>query len=103
MPKLDMLTTQQVADYYEVPFKTAATCYERNKVEINLGGAPVKKVSDLKLQFEVLENDKAKYVFKIDENTRISIPNRGIRMFSKRAILRIEMLLRDSEIASIDP
>lgn len=99
MPKLDMMTTQQVADYYEVPFKTVATCYERNKIEINSDGAPVKKVSELKLRFEVLESSKAKCTFKIDDGVTLEMPNRGIRMFSQRAILRIGMLLRDSEIA----
>lgn len=99
MPKLDMLTTQQVADYYEVPFKTIATCYERNKVEINGDGAPVKRVSELKLHCEVLDTSKSKCVFQLADGITLEVPNRGIRMFSKRAILRIGMLLRDSEIA----
>lgn len=35
----------------------------------------------------------------IDDNTQLVIPNRGIRCFSKRAVLRFGMLLRDSEVA----
>ena len=38
-------------------------------------------------------------LIQIDDNTRLEIPNRGIKCFSKRAVLRIGMLLRDSKIA----
>lgn len=37
--------------------------------------------------------------YQIADNVTIVIPNRGVRCFSKRAVLRIGMLLRDSEIA----
>lgn len=99
VPNINMVTTQQVADYYEVPFKTIATCYERNKFEISADGAPVKKISELKLLFEVLESSQAKCKLKISDNILMEVPNRGIRMFSQRAVLRIGMLLRDSDVA----
>ena len=35
----------------------------------------------------------------IDENTKVFIPNTGVILFPKRAILRVGMLLRDSVIA----
>ena len=34
-----------------------------------------------------------------DENTKLVVPNVGIILFPKRAILRMGMLLRDSEVA----
>lgn len=46
-----------------------------------------------------LVQNKTHLVIQIDDNTRLEIPNRGIKCFSKRAILRIGMLLRDSKIA----
>ena len=45
------------------------------------------------------EQQNGKLVIQIDDNTHLEIPNRGIKCFSKRAILRIGMLLRDSKIA----
>lgn len=45
------------------------------------------------------EQQHGKLIVQIDDNTRLEIPNRGIKCFSKRAILRIGMLLRDSKIA----
>ena len=55
--------------------------------------------------FELTEQDvqlvqnRTNLVIQIDDNTRLEIPNRGIKCFSKRAVLRIGMLLRDSKIA----
>lgn len=45
-----------------------------------------------------LENKKGKTILKV-QNETLEIPNRGLRLFPKRAILRIGMLLRDSEVA----
>lgn len=49
--------------------------------------------------FKDFKQEHGKLVVQIDDNTRLEIPNRGIKCFSKRAILRIGMLLRDSKIA----
>lgn len=49
--------------------------------------------------FKNLEQKNGKLIVQIDDSTRLEIPNRGIKCFSKRAILRIGMLLRDSKIA----
>ena len=50
---------------------------------------PLKKYSQLHGKCEVEFND----------GTKIVLPNRGIKAFSKRAVLRIGMLLRDSKVA----
>lgn len=99
MPKLDMLSTQQVADYYEVAFDVVKMCYQRNKAEIDNDGAQLKTIGELKEQLVPLVKTQAKCVFQLADGITLEVPNRGIRMFSKRAILRIGMLLRDSEIA----
>lgn len=99
MPKLDMLTTQQVADYYDVGYDAIRVCHQRNKVEIEMDGAPLRTPKELKAHVVPTVQSQTKCVFQLAEGITLEVPNRGIRMFSKRAILRIGMLLRDSEIA----
>ena len=100
IPEWEMMTTKQVADYYECPFKTLQTCYIRNKEEIKEDGVISKSYSDfLNLQNEGLEKYKGKVEIKLNDNTILVVPSRGLLCFSKRAILRIGMLLRDSEVA----
>lgn len=101
MPKLEMMTTQQVADYYEVDFGVIKKCYQRNKDEIEADGMRMvtPHAEELKGQIVPLEKTKAYQVFQLSDDVSIKIPNRGIYMFPKRAILRIGMLLRDSAIA----
>lgn len=99
MPELDMLTMRQVSDYYEVSLETVDTCYKRNKEEINSDGSLLKSIGELKVHFEPLVKTQYNVVFQVADGITINVPNRGIRMFSRRAILRIGMLLRDSDVA----
>lgn len=100
LPKLDMMTTQQIADYYEVSVNTVKGCYKDNKDEINEDGTAMQTINDLlKLDYPTLEKTQYRTVFQVSDNVALEVPNRGIRMFSQRAILRIGMLLRDSEVA----
>lgn len=100
MPKLDMLTTQQVADYYEIPLDAAQTCYRRNKSEIDADGTQLCKPNVWNGHFDrSKEIARGMVAFQVSDNEIVWVPNAGIRMFSKRAILRIGMLLRDSKIA----
>lgn len=100
IPKMEVMTIGQVAEYYEVDVEIIKKCHQRNHNEIDEDGVYMKTSKDfLKGHFVPLETDKGGSTFKIDENITLKIPNRGIRCFSKRAILRIGMLLRDSEVA----
>ena len=47
-----------------------------------------------------LETFKGKSVFTFENGEILTIPNRGLRVFPRRAILRIGMLLRDSNVAT---
>lgn len=87
IPGMEVMTTKQVADYFEVDVKTLQSVYQRNKSEVDTDGVVLKKPSD----FQNLRNEG----FQIE----IKIANRGELCFSQRAILRIAMLLRDSAIA----
>lgn len=132
VPQIMMATMGQVADYYEIPFRTLQTCYARNKEEIDNDGTKLKTGKDFNglvgltghnvplenptsdncqvqmIQNESFENVKIAEVirhgrtgstYKFSNGLSIDVPNRGVRCFSKRAILRIGMLLRDSNIA----
>lgn len=106
IPEMNCMTIRQVADYYEVDVDTIKRCCQRNRTEIE-GDGVVNKTP--KIFKEILkgttcsvknfEQQHGKLIVQIDDNTRLEIPNRGIKCFSKRAVLRIGMLLRDSEIA----
>lgn len=110
IPKWDMMTIRQVADYYEVDLHTITVLYQRNKAEIDSDGVRLETFKNVKRFYEKLSNlttcdirkweqVKGKAVVCFDNNVSIEIPNRGIRLFSQRAVLRIGMLLRDSEVA----
>lgn len=106
IPEMECMTIRQVADYFEVDIDTLKKCYTRNENEINNDGVTFKKPTDFKEIFKGtscplkdFKQKKGKLIVNLDENTTLEIPNRGIRVFSKRAILRIAMLLRDSTVA----
>ena len=100
IPSLNVMTVRQVADYYVVPTETVKSCYKNNRNEIDSDGTCMKTINDfLTVNFKPLEKSKAKSVFKVSDDITIEIPNRGIRCFSKRAVLRVGMLLRDSDVA----
>lgn len=120
IPEMECMTIRQVADYYEVDIDTLKKCYRRNSLEIEADGVTTKTPANFKEIFKPtkcrLKNDKeifkgtscpfkdleqkhGKLIAQIDDNTRLEIPNRGVKCFSKRAILRIGMLLRDSKVA----
>lgn len=100
IPRLEVMTMQQVADYYKVPKQTIDSCYNYNMDEVKQDGTTLKSYKDfLNLGFQVLEKHRGKVIVQLSDTTTLEIPNRGIRCFSKRAILRIGMLLRDSTVA----
>lgn len=105
LPQLECMTTQQVANYYEVPVETIRSQYKENHDEFDSDGCVTKTPPDFKnlngfkSTVKKMEQQNGKLLIMIDDNTTIVIPNRGIRVFPKRAILRMGMLLRDSPVA----
>lgn len=103
IPEMNCMTIRQVADYYEVDIDTIKRCCQRNRTEIvgdGVANKTPKVFKDLLTEQDVqLVQNRTNLVIQIDDNTRLEIPNRGIKCFSKRAVLRIGMLLRDSKIA----
>lgn len=88
LPNMEMATTKQVAELYKVSAETIRKLISRHRSEIEGDGMIIKKYSEIQ---EVTGHDV----------TLLSsgVSYRGANLFPKRAILRIGMLLRDSEVA----
>ena len=103
LPNTEYGTTEQVANYYKVDIEVIKKIATRNEDELISDGYKnfrKNNVIDLLKGHEVhLENVIGKSVVTLHNEEKIEIPNRGLRLFPKRAILRVGMLLRDSEVA----
>ena len=84
----ELATKEMVSNYYDIKLKTLESCIEDNQDEIQSNGMKLYK------RAEILNLLKGGL-----ENKDIKVPNRGMILFPKRAILNVGMLLRDSEIA----
>lgn len=128
IPGTDFMTTRQVAEYYEVDIETVRKVYQRHKAEIDSDGIAVKKAADFltepKVQVEDGDRLTGQEVTLDTSNVRtgqpvqfknstrgsslidfgggvvITISNRGTRVFSRRAVLRIGMLMPGSKVAT---
>ena len=107
LPYTEVMTMQQVADFYEVPLETIDTCYKTNKDEIDMDGVTVMSPRTYKEIFKGCDSTvkvnytqaHGKMIIHIDDNTDVVIPNRGIKVFPENAILRTGMLLTQSPVA----
>lgn len=105
IPEMEVMTIRQVADYYETSLEVVKWQFNHNSDEFISDGSILKTPKDFKIfndsktTFKDLQQQHGKLIIQIDDNTTLEIPNRGIRCFPKRAILRMGMLLRDSEVA----
>lgn len=84
LPNTEIFTSKQVADWYEVSDDTLRQLYVRNKEELLVNGAVTISGKELR-DIKSLSGLK----------TRAG----SITVYSKRAMLNVGMLLRDSEIA----
>lgn len=89
LPRLEMMTAQQVADYYEVDIKAIQSCFHDNRSEISADGT-VKCTPKTMIERFLPEGEivKTQYYtdFKLSEDTTLRVPNVGINLFSKRAM-----------------
>ena len=88
-----VVSVEQVANYYEVTKKAINTVIERNRIELEEDGVMVLKGDELK----ELKNEVS---YLHDEDTKL-IPNKTtvLTILTKRAMLRIGMLLTTSMVA----
>lgn len=86
----DYISINLVSEFYEVPDETINTIYKRNIDEFKSDGVVI--LSKLKVEEEI-----QKVHGELFES--IKIPNRGMKLFTKRGMLRMGMLLTESIIA----
>ena len=103
MPKVNMASTEQVAEFFRVPKDTIYTVYHRSKDELDQDGCTLMsakdfgKLSDCK--FSRKPGGNGLLVGMTPQGEALEFPSRGIRFFPKRAVLRVAMLLTGSEVA----
>ncbi len=98
IPKLEMIPTRMVADFYEVDLAALHRCFQRHKAEIVPDGV----ITLTNSEFEGLEHNVQVYkkpnnnsIFvRLNNGNEYEVACRSI-YFSPRAVLRIGMLLRD--------
>jgi len=84
---IELATTEQVADFYEVPV---------TKIVMNLKLYVDEFVAD---GVYVWKPDKPQTVATLDDGTEITIPDVGLILWPKRAICRMGMVLSGSSVA----
>lgn len=100
IPELEVMTTEQVADYYEVNYDAVKKVYQRNADELESDGIHIEKMETfLKGQNVSFQKERNKAVLTYKNGITFSVTNRGLKVFPRRAILRVGMLLRDSNVA----
>lgn len=101
IPGLEMMTMRQIADFYEVEYRAIQKCYQRSREEIDSDGVSIMTSSDFKMRHFVSPKQKqmGKVVFDDGYGNELVLNPGRSTFFSKRAILRIGMLLRDSAVA----
>ena len=100
LPGTEYATMKQVAEFYGVEQKVIERTCERHIDELRLDGVCNKKYTDLSIQHYVgLKTGKGKVTFSFENGGTLDYPTRGAKVFPRRAILRVGMLLRDSEVA----
>ncbi|MFS8351958.1 hypothetical protein ABHN12_12340 [Bacillus nitratireducens] len=106
LPELEVATTKQVAKFYNVNSSSLQSVITRNKEELILDGYETKSGKEIVDSYrfkmtpqEISIKKEGAYAVTIrnGDEYRFSIKNNGL--FPKRAILRVGMLLRDSEVA----
>ena len=125
IPGTDFMTTRQVAEYYEVDIETVRKVYQRHKAEIDSDGIAVKKTADFLTEPKVQVEDgdrltglpvqlgcdeEIPYVRSTPDFCKevvwprlgiaVKVSNRDTRVFSRRAVLRIGMLMPGSRVAT---
>lgn len=101
LPRIDCYTMKQVAEWYEVDQATIRQIWQRNRFELESDGASKVSVSSFAEKFDcdiISQSNRGTTTYTID-GVSVTIPNVGVILFPRRAILRVGMLLRDSRVA----
>ena len=103
LPDIQLATRQQVADFYEVDQSTIRKLEVKNRDEIDSDGFVIFKLKDFKECEEVptrkIISNRGYFEVHYSNGTLGRYQHNGVALYTRRAILRIGMLLRDSVIA----
>lgn len=102
LPGTDLMSIDQVADYYEVSSQGIKNLYSQNREEIDGDGTkmlPRDFYNGSTEKSTSVENKQTSVTYTFENGQIVTINNRGLKAFSRRAVLRIGMLLQQSEIA----
>lgn len=96
----EFATVKQVAEFYEVDIDTIKKICQRHFDELSDDGVRIEKMENfLKGLDFTFQKERNKAVITYNDGTTLTVTNRGLKVFPRRAILRIGMLLRDSAVA----
>ncbi|HGO9422458.1 Rha family transcriptional regulator [Bacillus thuringiensis] len=95
LPNIEMATTRQVADFYGVSRELIGVTVSNNREELVSDGYEVMSERDLVSKFNLEAKSQRGYIL-LNDGSKRSYTEVGL--FPRRAILRVGMLLRDSEV-----
>lgn len=100
LPNTELYTKDMVINYYEVEIDTIDKLISRNIDELTKNGYKVKTKENLLTDGLSVKTKRGGFnVLDEDGNIVASGSNKGIATFTKRTVLNVGMLLRDSKIA----
>ncbi|MEX0375621.1 phage antirepressor KilAC domain-containing protein [Bacillus sp. S4] len=102
LPNIGMLTTRQIAEYYETDPTTIRKVYSRHREEIRSDGYVSMTGKELvrdTLSHTKFETRKGHYLVDLGNGSNIKLATSMNGLFSPRAVLRFGMLLHDNKIA----
>lgn len=102
LPDVQLATTRQVAGFYDVEIEVIRQITTRNKDEILSDGYMVWKADDFNsdnLSQLKITSQRGSFTVEFTDGSKENFSPRGVALYTRRAILRIGMLLRDSEVA----
>ena len=79
LPQLEMATTKQVADFYEVPLKTVESLVKYHKDEFESDGCMLYRrnevIDGLNIEVTGLENLVGKSIVTLPDGSKVLVPN----------------------------
>lgn len=102
LPGTELMSIEQVADYYEVSIDHIKSLYGLNREEIDSDGTemlPRGFYNGSVINPTSVDNKQTFVTYFFEDGQSVTINNRGLKAFSKRAVLRIGMILQQSNVA----
>ncbi|MDF2885550.1 MAG: hypothetical protein K0R54_6124 [Clostridiaceae bacterium] len=104
LPNTEFASVEMVAKYYDVSISAIKHIIDRHRKELNSDGFDTRTKKSLANEVKshhgtLVSLGQTGFKIIFSDGSEVLAPNRGLRIFPKRAILRVGMLLRDSDVA----